>query len=68
MLLEKGSHLDLDSAKVGIKKKTAREEILMKYPELKEDLPPMAGPDEAYKIKMDSDKLFQLLYENQEER
>lgn len=66
MLLEKGSKLDLDSFTVGIKKKTAREEIMQKYPDLNDHLPPPPPP--THEIKMDADKLYSLLMDGHEDR
>ena len=65
MLLEKGSHLDIDSIKVGSARRTARQEIMHKFPHLEKDLP---SPRDIYDIKMDGDKLFSLLHDNHEDR
>ncbi|KAK6625954.1 hypothetical protein RUM43_006253 [Polyplax serrata] len=65
MLLEKGSHLDLDFVRVGSAKRTARQEIVQKFPDLEKELP---APPDIYDIKMDGDKLFSLLHDNFEDR
>lgn len=65
MMLEKSSNLDLDSNRIGLAKKTAREAILQKYPDLESELP---TPEKYYEIKMDGDKLFTLLHNHHEDR
>lgn len=66
LLLTQGPNLDLDRSKA--LKKTAREEIISRFPDMVAALPPPWSKDMLCNIKMDAEKLFQILRDGYEER